>query len=370
VNPIRVMVVDDSVVVRKIVTDVLSSDPGIEVVGTAVNGKIAVGKLEQLKPDLITMDIEMPEMNGIEAVRAIRAGQGGREFSRIPIIMFSTLTERGASATLDALSAGANEYVTKPANVGSVSQSMESVREQLIPKIKALTGRPVTAGPAAAPPPPPRPPAARTGPRKKPAVLVIGSSTGGPEALAKVLSQLPATLPVPILIVQHMPPVFTRQFAQRLDRLSPLRVMEAADGSPLVPGTAHLAPGDHHLVVRATPRGLHTGLNQGPPENFCRPAVDPLFRSAVTAYDGAVLAVVLTGMGSDGRNGAAEIRATGGTVVVQDQATSVVWGMPGAIAQAGLADETLPIDRIPDAINRHLAGVATATGAILAGGPR
>jgi two-component system chemotaxis response regulator CheB len=366
VNPIRVMVVDDSVVVRKIVTDVLSADPDIEVVGTAVNGKIAVAKLEQLKPDLITMDIEMPEMNGIEAVRAIRATR-----SRVPIVMFSTLTERGASATLDALSAGANEYVTKPANVGSVSQSMESVREQLIPKIKALTGRPVTVGPARAVAPPPLPPVApRTGPGKKPAVLVIGSSTGGPEALARVLPMLPASLPVPVLLVQHMPPVFTRQFAQRLDRLSPLRVVEASDGSPLVPGTVHLAPGDHHLVVRATPRGLQTGLNQGPPENFCRPAVDPLFRSAVTAFDGAVLAVVLTGMGSDGRNGAAEIRAGGGTVVVQDQATSVVWGMPGAIAQASLADEILPLDRIPEAINRHLAGVTPKTGAILAGGPR
>jgi two-component system chemotaxis response regulator CheB len=366
VNPIRVMVVDDSVVVRKIVTDVLSADPDIEVVGTAVNGKIAVGKVEQLKPDLVTMDIEMPEMNGIEAVRAIRATR-----NRVPIVMFSTLTERGASATLDALSAGANEYVTKPANVGSVSQSMESVREQLIPKIKALTGRPVTVGPAAAPPPlPPRPAVARTGPGKKPAVLVIGSSTGGPEALAQVLPKLPANLPVPVLLVQHMPPVFTRQFAQRLDRLSPLRVVEAADGSPLVPGTAHLAPGDHHLVVRSTARGLQTGLNQGPPENFCRPAVDPLFRSAVTAYDGAVLALVLTGMGSDGRNGAAEIRAAGGTVLVQDQATSVVWGMPGAIAQAGLADEILPLDRIPDAINRHLAGVQARTGTTLAGGPR
>src|SRR6478672_1611169 len=359
------MVVDDSVVVRKIVTDVLSADPDIEVVGTAVNGKIAVAKIEQLKPDLVTMDIEMPEMNGIEAVRAIRATR-----NRVPIVMFSTLTERGASATLDALSAGANEYVTKPANVGSVSQSMESVREQLIPKIKALTGRPVSLPRAAAPPPPPRPVAPRTGPGKKPAVLVIGSSTGGPEALARILPVLPATLSVPVLVVQHMPPVFTRQFAQRLDRLCPLRVVEASDGSPLLPGTVHLAPGDHHLVVRSTGRGLHTGLNPGPPENFCRPAVDPLFRTAVTAFDGAVLAVVLTGMGSDGRNGAAEIRAAGGTVVVQDQATSVVWGMPGAIAQAGLADETLPLDRIPDAINRHLAGVQARTGTILAGGPR
>jgi two-component system chemotaxis response regulator CheB len=303
VNPIRVMVVDDSVVVRKIVTDVLSADPDIEVVGTAVNGKVALTKLEALKPELVTMDIEMPEMNGIEAVRAIRAGAGGREHSRVPIIMFSTLTERGASATLDALSAGANDYVTKPANVGSVGQSMESVREQLIPRIKALTGRPVTTGPvrAAAPVAPPPPAAPRVGPAKKPA-------------------------------------------------------------SPLLPGTVHLAPGDHHLVVRGGARGPHTELNQGPPENFCRPAVDPLFRSVVNVYDGAVLAVVLTGMGADGRNGAGEIRAGGGTVLVQDQATSVVWGMPGAISQAGYADEVLPLDRIPEAITRHLSGLVAVPG--------
>jgi two-component system chemotaxis response regulator CheB len=358
VDPIRVMVVDDSVVVRKIVTDVLSDDPAIDVVGTAVNGKVALAKLDQLKPDLVTMDIEMPEMNGIEAVRGIRATR-----SRVPIIMFSTLTERGATATLDALSAGANDYVTKPANVGSVAQSMESVREQLIPKIKALTGRPVHPGPAraAAPVAPPRPPVARSGPAKKPAVLVIGSSTGGPEALARVLPALPATLPVPILLVQHMPPVFTRQFAQRLDRLCALRVVEAVDAAPLHPGTVHLAPGDHHLVVRGARGHFETALNQTPPENFCRPAVDPLFRSAVTAYDGAVLAVVLTGMGSDGRAGAADIRAAGGSVLVQDQSTSVVWGMPGAVAQAGLADEVLPLDRIAESIQRHLAGVTPGT---------
>jgi two-component system chemotaxis response regulator CheB len=249
---------------------------------------------------------------------------------------------------------------------------MESVREQLIPKIKALTGRPVTVGPArAVAVAPPRPAAPRTGPSKKPAVLVIGASTGGPEALARVLPQLPAALSVPVLVVQHMPPVFTRQFAQRLDRLSPLRVIEAVDGTPLLPGTVHLAPGDHHLVVRGGARGPHTALNQAPPENFCRPAVDPLFRSVVAAYDGAVLAVVLTGMGADGRNGAGEIRAAGGTVLVQDQATSVVWGMPGAISQAGLADEVLPLERMNEAITRHLAGVGTArTTATLTGGAR
>lgn len=346
------MVVDDSVVVRKIVTDVLSEDPMITVVGTAPNGRLAVTKLEQLKPDLVTMDIEMPDMNGIEAVRAIRATR-----SRVPIIMFSTLTERGASATLDALSAGANDYVTKPANVGSVAQSMESVRQQLVPKIKALTGRPISSGPAAAPVAAPvavRPPVARTGPAKEPAVLVIGSSTGGPEALTKVLPLLPASLPVPVLLVQHMPPVFTRQFAQRLDRLCPLTVVEAGDGTPLAPGTVHIAPGDFHLTIGTSGAARRTALNQAPPENFCRPAVDVLFRSAVAAYGGAVLGVVLTGMGSDGRIGAGQIREAGGTVIAQDQATSVVWGMPGAVTQAGFADEVLPLGRVAEAIIRLL----------------
>jgi two-component system, chemotaxis family, protein-glutamate methylesterase/glutaminase len=354
VEPIKVMVVDDSVVVRKIVTDVLSQDPAITVVGTAPNGRLAVTKLEQLKPDLVTMDIEMPDMNGIDAVRAIRA-MG----SRVPIIMFSTLTERGASATLDALSSGANDYVTKPANVGSVAQSMESVRQQLVPKIKALTGRPLTAGapaPSAAPVAP-RPPVARNRARQEPAVLVIGSSTGGPEALTKVLPLLPASLPVPVLVVQHMPPVFTRQFAQRLDRLCALDVVEAVAGTTLAPGTVHIAPGDFHLTVKGTGGVRRTALDQGPPENFCRPAVDVLFRSAVAAYDGAVLGVVLTGMGSDGRIGAGQIREAGGSVVAQDQATSVVWGMPGAVAQAGHADEVLPLHQIAEAITRLLPAV-------------
>ncbi|WP_082523016.1 chemotaxis response regulator protein-glutamate methylesterase [Geodermatophilus sp. Leaf369] len=348
--PIRVMVVDDSVVVRKLVTDVLSADPAIEVVGTAVNGRVALAKLETLRPDLVTMDIEMPELDGIGAVTAIRAAG-----NRVPIVMFSTLTERGATATLDALAAGADDYVTKPANVGSIGASMESVRQQLVPRIKALTGRrvdPVLPAPRAAAPATPAP--ARTGVRRTPAVLVIGSSTGGPDALSKVLPRLPADLAVPVLVVQHMPPVFTAQFAARLDRLSPLSVVEAVAGTPLRPGTVHVAPGDFHLTVSSTGGLRRTALDQGDPENFCRPAVDVLFRSAVTAYDGAVLAVVLTGMGHDGRDGAALVRDAGGTVLAQDQATSVVWGMPGAVTQAGLADEVLPLDRVADAVLRRL----------------
>lgn len=348
-NPIKVMVVDDSVVIRKLVTDVLSSDPGIQVVGTAVNGRVALAKLDQLKPDVITMDIEMPELDGIATVRAIRALG-----CRTPIVMFSTLSERGATATLDALAAGASDYVTKPANVGSVAQSMDSVRAQLIPKLKVLTGRPVDATPRPAAAVVPRPPVARRVPRREPAVLVIGSSTGGPEALSRVLPALPADLPVPVLVVQHMPPVFTAQFAQRLDRLCPLRVVEATAGVTLAPGTVHIAPGDFHLTVARAGSLRRTALDQGPAENFCRPAVDVLFRSAVTAYDGAVLSVVLTGMGSDGRIGTGAVREAGGTVIAQDQASSVVWGMPGSVVQAGHADEVVPLDRVADTLLRSL----------------
>jgi two-component system, chemotaxis family, protein-glutamate methylesterase/glutaminase len=201
---------------------------------------------------------------------------------------------------------------------------------------------------------------------------VIGSSTGGPEALTRVLPLLPASLPVPVLLVQHMPPVFTRQFAQRLDRLCALTVVEAADGTPLAPGTVHIAPGDFHLTIGSSGAARRTALNQAPPENFCRPAVDVLFRSAVAAYDGAVLGVVLTGMGSDGRVGAGQIREAGGSVIAQDQATSVVWGMPGAVTQAGFADEVVPLGRVAEAVLRLLPTPrpAAAFAAARAGGPR
>jgi two-component system, chemotaxis family, protein-glutamate methylesterase/glutaminase len=368
VSRIRVLVVDDSVVVRRLVADALAGDPAIDVVGTAANGQIAQTKVEQLAPDLVTMDIEMPVMDGIEAVRTLR-----RSGSRLPIIMFSTLTERGASATLDALAAGATDYVTKPANVGSVQESLASVAEQLVPKIKALvphrghTGLVRSAAAASSPSAPggrapaltsPRPTAAARTVRLAPApqaprpvrAVVIGSSTGGPEALSRVFTAIGPALPVPVVVVQHMPPVFTRQLAARLDRGTGSTVLESAGEEDLRPGHVYIAPGDHHLELRAAASGARTALTRGAPVNFCRPAVDVLFRSAVRVYGGDLLAVVLTGMGVDGRAGSEDVLAAGGLVLAQDEASSVVWGMPGAVASAGLAHRVLPLDEIGAAI--------------------
>jgi two-component system chemotaxis response regulator CheB len=355
---VRVLVVDDSIVIRRLVKDALSADPQIEVVGIAQNGRIALDKIAQLKPDAVTMDIEMPEMNGIEAVRALR-----RTNPRLPVVMFSTLTERGASATLDALAAGASDYVTKPSNVGSFAESQNSIREQLIPKLKALTGTRRIAPAAAVPPPPrrPAPPRPRSGPF---GVLAIGCSTGGPDALATVLPALPADLPVPVVVVQHMPPVFTRLLAARLDGQSQVSVAEAVHGEPLVPGRVLIAPGGSHLVVRRSGTSVVAELTEDPPENFCRPAVDVLFRSVAAVYGDRVLAAVLTGMGRDGEKGAGAIRDGGGEVVVQDDATSVVWGMPGAVAMAGQADRILALPQIGPTLAAALARSQTSAAVI------
>lgn len=379
------LVVDDSVVVRRLVTDSLSRDPDIEVVGFASNGRIALAKVDQLAPDLVTMDIEMPEMNGIEAVRALR-----RARHTMPIVMFSTLTERGAAATLDALVAGATDYVTKPANVGSVQESLDRVASELIPKIKAFVPRralpPRSTAPADAPAPAaparfPAGPPAGAAPARRPVVtrptpaphpisaVVVGSSTGGPEALSTVLGALSAPPPVPVLVVQHMPPVFTRQLAARLDRLGPTTVVEASDGEALRPGTVYIAAGDHHLELSRSAGTLRTVLTDGPPVNFCRPAVDVLFRSAVRELGGRLLAVVLTGMGADGRTGCEDVVAAGGTVVVQDEPTSVVWGMPGAVATAGFAHRVLPLREVAPTVEAVLTRSGTAPAVPIGGRP-
>ncbi len=356
---IRVLVVDDSVVIRRLVTDALAADPQIEVVGIAQNGRIALERVKQLAPDAVTMDIEMPDMNGIEAVRAIR-----RTHPRLPIVMFSTLTERGASATLDALAAGASDYVTKPSNVGSFAESQRNIREQLIPKLKALAGtrRAAAGGAARVPAPAPAPAPRRTRPGAFSA-LVIGCSTGGPDALAQVLPTLPADLSVPVLVVQHMPPLFTRLLAARLDTQCKLRVSEAVAGDPVVPGRVLIAPGGKHMVLKRSGASTVAHLTEDPPENFCRPAVDVLFRSAAGLYGERLLAVVLTGMGRDGEKSAKVIRQGGGEVYVQDEASSVVWGMPGAVAMSGQADKVLPLSRIGQEIVATLAAGRAPVGA-------
>jgi len=343
--------IDDAVVIRRLVSDVLNADPAIEVVGTAANGRIGLAKLPQVNPDLVTLDIEMPEMDGLETLAAIR-----KAYPLLPVIMFSTLTERGAAATLDALSLGANDYVTKPANVGSVAAAIERVRDELLPKIKlfcrhilgpAASSNFVAAGAKAGSTAAPRKAAAKI------ELLAIGASTGGPNALAAVLPELPGDFPVPIVIVQHMPPVFTRSMAERLDARAAIAVSEAAAGEVIQPGHAYVAPGDFHMaLVRNEPRA-RLRLHQAPPENSCRPAVDVLFRSVAEVFGGASLAVVLTGMGKDGLNGCGTIREAGGQVLAQDEATSVVWGMPGFVAKAGLADQILPLERIATEIVRR-----------------
>jgi two-component system chemotaxis response regulator CheB len=342
------MIVDDSTVIRRLLTETLAADSTIEVVGTAANGKIALAKIPQLAPDAITLDMEMPEMDGLTTLVEIR-----QRYPNLPVIMCSTLTERGASATFDALAKGASDYVTKPSNVGSVTQAMQVVRDELIPKLKAHCGWSVA---ATAPPPRPRlaiaDAVAVTGPRPAKAaridVVAIGVSTGGPNALAAILPRLPAEFPVPIVIVQHMPPIFTKHLADRLDQACQITVREAETGDVPRPGTALIAPGGKHMLVRRKGTSVYVELNQDPPENFCRPAVDVLFRSVETAYGSHVLAAMLTGMGRDGLIGCEQISRRGGQVIAQDQLSSVVWGMPGAVAEANLADRILPLSEIAD----------------------
>jgi two-component system chemotaxis response regulator CheB len=347
-NPIRILVVDDSVVIRKLLSDTLSGDRAFEVVGTANDGRIGLAKIAQLKPDLVTLDIEMPVMNGLETLAALR-----KLYPELPVIMFSTLTERGAAATLDALSLGASDYATKPSNTGSPTVAIERIRSELIPKIKALCN--VVVPLTLVPLPQVRPVVkarARTNARIE--IVAIGTSTGGPNALAEVLPRLPGDFPVPIVVVQHMPPIFTRLLAVRLASHSAIPVEEGSAGVVLSPGHAWIAPGNFHMKVVRAGVSWRLDLNQEPQENSCRPAVDVLFRSVAAACGANVLGVVMTGMGSDGVLGAQDIRDAGGNVIIQDEATSVVWGMPGLVHASGLDDAAYPLDQLADQITRRV----------------
>lgn len=353
---IRVLVVDDSVVIRRLVTHALEQDSALEVVGSASNGAIALQRIPQLNPDVITLDIEMPEMNGLEMLGHLR-----RDYPHVRVIMFSTLTERGTSVTLDALSLGADDYVTKASNDGSLDRSMARLRAELIPKIKQFfrmrgDDRVAVQPPAADPThvASPRPAAPSRVATMRPRVVVIGISTGGPAALGAILPDLPADFSLPVLVVQHMPPLFTRMLAERLNSTCQLPVEEAVQGAPVEAGKILIAPGDFHMKVAASGVLVRVCLDQSPPQNSCRPAVDALFASVGEIFHGDVIAAILTGMGQDGLRGSQILKAQGAMILAQDEGSSVVWGMPGAVVNAGIADRVLPLDQVVPEILRNV----------------
>lgn len=346
--PIRILVVDDAVVARRVISEILIEEDGLEVVGTAPNGRIALTKIERMKPDLVTLDIDMPELDGMETLSRIRS-----DFPGVDVIMVSNLTQRGARVTVDALFLGAADYVTKATRTVSPEAARAHLREQLIPKIRALfLGR--MGG--TAPPRNAQYPAQSgvAGRAAKVGIVAIGASTGGPNALAEVLGKIPKGFLAPVVIVQHMPKNFTAFLAERLNTRSSLTVREAQDGDILTPGNAWIAPGDLHIKLRRNGGRFQIATDDGPLVNSCRPSVDVLFQSVATCFGSSTLAVVLTGMGQDGLNGCRAIAAAGGRIVVQDQDTSVVWGMPGNVANDGLAETVLPCPKIGAEIVRRV----------------
>jgi two-component system chemotaxis response regulator CheB len=387
----RVLIVDDSAVMRALLRSVVATDARLEVAGAAADGASALRILDTIRPDLILLDVEMPVMDGLQTLRQMQA-----RGNRIPIIMCSSLTQRGATVTIEALASGAADYVAKPSGQSSRDAAIRALAQDLVPKILALTAYATgtherDAARASVIPPTPAPavfsaarpgsaipgrassstssPLGRSGtaaPQSMllpqpilglpPSVVLIGVSTGGPAALDVVLPRFPANFPVPVLVVQHMPQLFTKLLADRLNGRCPVRVCEAAEGEPVRPGVVYIARGDWHMEIAAKSRTSPiVRLTQEPPENHCRPAADVLFRTGVAFYGPRTLGVVLTGMGSDGLTGSRLIREQGGTILAQDQATSAVWGMPGAVAQAGLAHRVLPLNAIAPEILR-LAG--------------
>ncbi|MDE3200142.1 MAG: chemotaxis response regulator protein-glutamate methylesterase [Acidobacteriota bacterium] len=351
-HSVRILIVDDSAVTRSLLRAVVASDAALEVVGVAGDGQTALARMESLKPDIVLLDVEMPVMDGLSTLKQLRA-----RGHRMPVIMCSSLTQRGGRVTIEALSCGASDYVAKPSGQSGPAAALKVLSQELLPKIHALA-RTVMVPQSIAPPPTRQsailPPVAvlATAPpppvKGTPSIVVIGVSTGDPAALDEVLPAIPANFPLPIVIVQHMPEMFTQLLAEHLNNRCALHVCEAAEGVSLVHGSAYIARGNWHLEIAPDrhSRMPKAHLTQAAPENHCRPAADVLFRTAVHAFGAEVLAVVLTGMGSDGLEGSRLIRASGGNVIVQDRPTSAVWGMPGAVANAGLATSVLPLPEI------------------------
>lgn len=366
-DPLRVLVVDDSVVIRGLIARWIEAEPDLVVVGSLRTGLDAVNQIERIDPDVAILDIEMPDLDGISALPLLLAKK-----RNLVVIMASTLTRRNAEISLKALSLGASDYVPKPESTREQGAA-ETFRRDLIEKIRHLGARfrrrpaVTVATPALAPAaerardlvarPATLPPTLRPFGATLPRVLLVGSSTGGPQALISLVAEIgPVIDRVPVLITQHMPPTFTTILAEHLARASRRPAHEGVDGEAIKPGQIYLAPGGKHMRVVRQGAGAAIALDDGPPVNFCKPAVDPLFSSAVGVWQGATLAVVLTGMGSDGSRGGKEVVAAGGSVIAQDEATSVVWGMPGAAANAGICSAILPLEQIAPKLNRLFSG--------------
>jgi two-component system chemotaxis response regulator CheB len=394
-----VLIVDDSALVRMVLQRIIEAEPGFKVVGTARDGQIAIERCRELKPDIITLDVEMPNMSGLQALpRLLEAHRSAS------VVMISSLTSRGAKETVDALLHGAADYITKPTSANAGENALAELSAALVPKLRALAerarrstlGNPVITTPSASPsgirvshPPAPRvalnsvdpgprvplisiepgprasaqrtsePSATRIG-RVTPKLLAIGSSTGGPVALAELLTALPSDFALPIVIAQHMPEVFTRLLAERLSDVTKFNVREAIAGEVLRPREAWIAPGNQHMTVEADGTGaLRLAVNSGPPVNSCRPSIDVLFDSVAKACGAETLALALTGMGHDGRDGARAIRQAGGHVLAQDEASSVVWGIPGAVVAAGLAAGVYPLKDLAGQIWARLQAAPT-----------
>ncbi len=343
------MICDDSLVIRGAIARLLESDPAIQVVAKVSNGRAAVEEIGRTAVDVVVLDIEMPVLDGMSALPLLlRADPGVR------VIMASTLTTRGADIALRALRLGAADYVPKPSTIGTKGD--ESFKRELIEKVKGLArqrhpvGQPVKAKAAVT---------LRAAPGSAPQLLAVGSSTGGPQALFTLFQGLGRAVPIPVVVTQHMPATFTPILAEHITRLGLMPCTEARDGETLVAGRIYIAPGDRHLLIEGGRGSLRARITSDPPENFCRPAVDPMLRSAAAACDGRVLVAMLTGMGHDGLQGTRRVIEAGGCAVGQDEASSVVWGMPGAIAQAGLCHAVLPLAKISSKLLELMKGVRT-----------
>lgn len=356
------MLVDDSAVIRGKLTQWLNADPDFSVVGSYCNGLQAVQNVKSCSAEIAILDIEMPQMDGLTALPKLLA-----EVPKLRVIMASTLTRRNADVSLKALSMGAIDYLPKPESARA-GTGTEDFHRELIAKLRAIgaglrrqtadsASRSLRGAAEALAKPPAHLPAMRARSLVRPRVLAIGSSTGGPQALFKVLGGIDkGNLTVPIIVTQHMPPTFTAILAEHIQNMTGLPASEAKNGERLQPGHVYVAPGDYHMTVQERGRDIVLSLNQGPQVNFCRPAVDPMFDSVASVYGAAALCLLLTGMGHDGREGGKKVVDAGGTVIAQDEATSVVWGMPGAAAEAGICAAVLPLPEIASTLQRYFRG--------------